>query len=57
MIKILLMTFKLHGILNTIVGSKLLAFLVSAQNSFPFYSRYYFRRGGYVRRPRRYRWF
>jgi len=42
--------------ITSILASAVVVLLWSAF-AYRYYSRYYFRRGGYVRRPRRYRWF
>ena len=52
----------LNGVplITSILAAAVLVALWSAfvyRHAYGYYSRYYYRRGGYVRRPRRYRWF
>ncbi len=47
-------------LITSILAAAVLVALWSAfayRHAYGYYSRYYYRRGGYVRRPRRYRWF
>src|SRR5258708_22616914 len=47
-------------VITSILAAAVLVLLWSAfayRHAYGYYSRYYYRRGGYVRRPRRYRWF
>ena len=52
----------LNGVplITSIIAAAILVALWSAfayRHAYGYYSRYYYRRGSYVRRPRRYRWF
>lgn len=46
-------------VITSILAAAVLVAIWSAfayRHAYGYYSRYYYRRGGYVRRPRRYRW-
>ena len=52
----------LNGVplITSIIAAAILVALWSAfayRHAYGYYSRYYYRRGSYARRPRRYRWF
>ncbi len=47
-------------LITSILAAAVVVLIWSAfayHHAYGYYSRYYYRRGGYVRRPRRYRWF